>query len=191
MNVWWVIFTLGFGIAFHLVLVILFWCVTIKSDDKLRCGGIWTNKYRHIADTTVSKTQISKVKKINLLDDHNQPESEQNDKITVAIRVRPLLSKDYGKDDVTIIGKDRWSIQIADGSHLVQSKYTQVFAGAENSQSQVYEFTKNAISEILNGYNWTIFAYGQTGSGKTYTMFGPQWQESAYTSAKNIEDYLK
>lgn len=28
-------------------------------------------------------------------------------------------------------------------------------------------------SDVLNGYNGTIFAYGQTGSGKTFTMYGP------------------
>lgn len=28
------------------------------------------------------------------------------------------------------------------------------------------------VSEVLNGYNGTIFTYGPTGSGKTYTMFG-------------------
>jgi hypothetical protein len=30
------------------------------------------------------------------------------------------------------------------------------------------------ISEVLEGFNGTIFAYGQTGSGKTHTMFGPE-----------------
>jgi kinesin family protein 11 len=28
------------------------------------------------------------------------------------------------------------------------------------------------VSEVLDGYNCTIFAYGQTGTGKTYTMEG-------------------
>ena len=27
-------------------------------------------------------------------------------------------------------------------------------------------------SDVLNGYNGTIFAYGQTSSGKTFTMYG-------------------
>jgi len=41
-------------------------------------------------------------------------------------------------------------------------------------QEIVYEKVgKDAIFDVLNGYNGTIFAYGQTGSGKTYTMFGP------------------
>jgi hypothetical protein len=30
----------------------------------------------------------------------------------------------------------------------------------------------NCNSDVLNGYNGTIFAYGQTGSGKSFTMFG-------------------
>lgn len=29
-------------------------------------------------------------------------------------------------------------------------------------------------TDVLDGYNGTIFVYGQTGSGKTYTMFGPE-----------------
>jgi kinesin family protein 5 len=42
------------------------------------------------------------------------------------------------------------------------------------SQESIYEKVgKEAINDVLNGYNGTIFAYGQTGSGKTYTMFGP------------------
>ena len=28
------------------------------------------------------------------------------------------------------------------------------------------------VSEVLDGFNCTIFAYGQTGTGKTYTMEG-------------------
>lgn len=28
------------------------------------------------------------------------------------------------------------------------------------------------VSDVLQGYNGTIFAYGPTGSGKTFTMFG-------------------
>ena len=28
------------------------------------------------------------------------------------------------------------------------------------------------ISQVMQGYNCTVFAYGQTGTGKTYTMEG-------------------
>jgi len=41
------------------------------------------------------------------------------------------------------------------------------------TQANVYEYAgKPLISEIMKGYNGTIFAYGQTGSGKTHTMQG-------------------
>ncbi len=45
--------------------------------------------------------------------------------------------------------------------------------GPEATQQAIYEKVgKEAIEDVLSGYNGTIFAYGQTGSGKTYTMFG-------------------
>lgn len=115
----------------------------------------------------------------------------QQDKVKVAVRVRPLLKKDFGKEDITIVGKDQTSIQITDGVHLVKSQYSQVFGGTYNTQEEIYGFAKGSVAEVLNGYNCTIFAYGQTGSGKTYTMFGPQWEQSANSSASNMEDFLR
>jgi len=42
-----------------------------------------------------------------------------------------------------------------------------------SSQETVYEYAGRPLaSEILKGYNGTVFAYGQTGSGKTFTMQG-------------------
>ncbi len=39
----------------------------------------------------------------------------------------------------------------------------------------VYDFCGTGmVSDVIEGYNGTIFAYGQTGSGKTHTMFGDQ-----------------
>ncbi|EAS04578.2 kinesin motor catalytic domain protein (macronuclear) [Tetrahymena thermophila SB210] len=41
------------------------------------------------------------------------------------------------------------------------------------SQHKIYEAVgRETITDVMNGYNGTIFAYGQTGSGKTYSMFG-------------------
>lgn len=56
----------------------------------------------------------------------------------------------------------------------VKKTYTfdRVF-GAESDQEVVFNsVAKNYISEMLQGYNCTVFAYGQTGTGKTYTMSG-------------------
>jgi type II secretory ATPase GspE/PulE/Tfp pilus assembly ATPase PilB-like protein len=40
------------------------------------------------------------------------------------------------------------------------------------------------ITNVLQGYNSTVFIYGMTGSGKTYTMFGNLGQSS---KAKDLE----
>lgn len=41
------------------------------------------------------------------------------------------------------------------------------------SQQAVFDLVgSETISDIMEGYNGTIFAYGQTGSGKTFTMYG-------------------
>ena len=41
------------------------------------------------------------------------------------------------------------------------------------TQDRLYkEVVSETISDILNGYNGTVFCYGQSGSGKTFTMFG-------------------
>lgn len=33
---------------------------------------------------------------------------------------------------------------------------------------------KSILTNVINGYNSTIFAYGQTGSGKTFTIEGKE-----------------
>ena len=51
-------------------------------------------------------------------------------------------------------------------------KFDQVFDPTA-SQSDVHQFCGSAmVTDVIDGYNGTIFAYGQTGSGKTHTMFG-------------------
>ncbi|EGF79223.1 hypothetical protein BATDEDRAFT_12340, partial [Batrachochytrium dendrobatidis JAM81] len=45
--------------------------------------------------------------------------------------------------------------------------------GPEVSQQELFdEVASGILSEVLMGYNCTIFAYGQTGTGKTHTMEG-------------------
>lgn len=64
-------------------------------------------------------------------------------------------------------------------TNIIRSQYDHVFEESEE-QASVYSFCKQAIQQVPNGFNTTIFAYGQTGSGKTYTMFGPNWNSDDY-----------
>ena len=39
-----------------------------------------------------------------------------------------------------------------------------------NVSYSMISFFSKSLSDVLSGYNGTIFAYGQTASGKTHTM---------------------
>jgi kinesin family protein 18/19 len=50
----------------------------------------------------------------------------------------------------------------------------------------VYEATSSClVSDVLMGYNATVFAYGATGSGKTHTMVGSPEQPGIMVRALN------
>jgi hypothetical protein len=50
----------------------------------------------------------------------------------------------------------------------------------------VYEATSSSlVSDVLMGYNATVFAYGATGSGKTHTMVGSPQQPGIMVRALN------
>lgn len=52
--------------------------------------------------------------------------------------------------------------------------------GPESKQSDVYHVVvAPLITEVLAGYNCTVFAYGQTGTGKTHTMIGDETPQSS------------
>ena len=62
---------------------------------------------------------------------------------------------------------------------------------AENSkQSDVYKAVVSPlVTQVMQGYNCTVFAYGQTGTGKTFTMEG-QTGTNIPIGKKTIEVYL-
>ena len=48
--------------------------------------------------------------------------------------------------------------------------YDYVF-NPNTTQDSVYDrIARPVVTDVLKGYNGTIFAYGQTGTGKTFTM---------------------
>jgi len=107
--------------------------------------------------------------------------------ILVAVRVRPLSSKEQ-----TISNYE--TIRVLDGKVVVlldpsnQFDANDVFRNHRNKEKQyAFDFafdsksdtvdvfentTKFLIPGVMNGFNSTIFAYGATGAGKTHTMLG-------------------
>merc|ERR1711988_341522 len=95
-------------------------------------------------------------------------------KIRVYVRVRPMSTKEKGRDCKEVVtkeGKNGLQLKMSDTSKAYD--FDQVFAGLQdNTQEDIFRDTKHLVMSVIDGYNVCIFAYGQTGSGKTYTMIG-------------------
>uniref|UniRef100_A0A0A9X3R0 Kinesin-like protein n=3 Tax=Lygus hesperus TaxID=30085 RepID=A0A0A9X3R0_LYGHE len=94
------------------------------------------------------------------------------DSIRVVCRFRPLNDSEEKAGSKFIVkfpsGGEENCISIGGKVYL----FDKVFK-PNASQEKVYnEAAKSIVSDVLCGYNGTIFAYGQTSSGKTHTMEG-------------------
>eukprot|EP01105_Mastigella_eilhardi_P022146 TRINITY_DN5430_c0_g1_i2.p1 TRINITY_DN5430_c0_g1~~TRINITY_DN5430_c0_g1_i2.p1 ORF type:complete len:987 (-),score=297.86 TRINITY_DN5430_c0_g1_i2:53-2845(-) len=80
-------------------------------------------------------------------------------------------------------GNDKLKISITDEGKTVlleepgvsshKFHFDKIF-NPDTAQEAVYEAVgRPVVTDVLNGFNGTIFTYGQTGSGKTFTMMGP------------------
>jgi kinesin family protein 5 len=100
---------------------------------------------------------------------------KRNTNIKVIARFRPLIpiEKDFGEETpLKFEFPNENTVLVPQGETYEPYVCDRVFSSS-SSQEEVYEFTGfPTVSDVLEGYNGTIFAYGQTGSGKTYTMMG-------------------
>ncbi|KFP11454.1 Kinesin-like KIF27, partial [Egretta garzetta] len=89
--------------------------------------------------------------------------------VKVAVRIRPLLSKEVLHNHQVCVRLVPNTQQIIIGKDRV---FTFDFVFGKNStQEEVYTVCiKPLLVSLTEGYNATVFAYGQTGSGKTYTI---------------------
>lgn len=99
--------------------------------------------------------------------------------IKVVVRVRPLNTKERVSNPVVKILTDE-DLVFDPLNPLVPTKKTKnlpfnfdrVF-GTDGSNYDVFaDTTEDFASQLLEGYNCSVFAYGATGSGKTHTMLG-------------------
>eukprot|EP00928_Gymnodinium_smaydae_P074362 TRINITY_DN5741_c0_g2_i1.p1 TRINITY_DN5741_c0_g2~~TRINITY_DN5741_c0_g2_i1.p1 ORF type:complete len:1176 (-),score=203.57 TRINITY_DN5741_c0_g2_i1:156-3683(-) len=104
---------------------------------------------------------------------------EIQDKVCVAVRVRPLSQKELregGKSSVDV-SASQVTLTVDVKQPPMRYNFDNVFdSGA--SQEQVYKsLGLPLLDRALEGYNCTVFAYGQTGAGKTHTMLNHQEDE--------------
>ena len=106
-----------------------------------------------------------------LMSQSMMPRGEGDCRAQVAVRVRPLNSKDPPDDPgiVTIRPEDGLVIvEESDGRRAKEFPFDHILG---YSQPEVYEkIGQPLLADSYLGFNTCLFAYGQTGSGKTYSM---------------------
>lgn len=100
--------------------------------------------------------------------------SDVGQKVTVAVRYRPLSPDELAKEEISIVTSDDTSIELQDPSSEEKKKFTFDHVYSDKvSQTKVFgDIAQPIVEQATKGFNGTIFAYGQTGSGKTYTISG-------------------
>lgn len=128
------------------------------------------------------------------------------DSIKVVCRFRPLNDSEEKAGSKFVVkfpsGGEENCISIAGKVYL----FDKVFKPNATQEKVYNEAAKSIVSDVLAGYNGTIFAYGQTSSGKTHTMEGvigdPQRQgiiprivndifNHIYAMEENLEFHIK
>ena len=110
-----------------------------------------------------------------------QEPHKRNTNIKVVGRFRPLIEieKEFGEESLVQLSfPNENTVLIPQGNNYEHYTCDRMFTSS-STQEQVYDFIGYpTVSDVLEGYNGTIFAYGQTGSGKTYTMMGNLYNNS-------------
>uniref|UniRef100_A0A8D8KYK6 Kinesin-like protein n=1 Tax=Culex pipiens TaxID=7175 RepID=A0A8D8KYK6_CULPI len=94
------------------------------------------------------------------------------DSIKVVCRFRPLNDSEERAGSKFVVkfpsGQEENCLSIGGKVYL----FDKVFKPNATQEKVYNEAAKSIVSDVLAGYNGTIFAYGQTSSGKTHTMEG-------------------
>lgn len=96
--------------------------------------------------------------------------SAQN--VRVFCRFRPMNAREAEeKSHVKFVSPT--SLQVPSGAKEPHTfMFDRVFPPTSTQEETFSHTAEPLVSELMSGYNCTVFAYGQTGSGKTHTMMG-------------------
>ena len=98
--------------------------------------------------------------------------------VQVVVRMRPLNDREKKGNTLPVVtaSTEKKEVVVIKGAGNRQQRTTYNFdnvLGTLSSQEEVFQQTiAPVISDVLGGFECTMFAYGQTGTGKTHTMEG-------------------
>nr|GMD56729.1 kinesin-like protein KIN-8B isoform X1 [Ipomoea batatas] len=131
------------------------------------------------------------------------PASRKTTTLTVAVKCRPLMEREQGRNIVEVNNDNEVLVLDPDLSknyldriqnRTKERRYSFDHAFGPNSYNwDVYKRSiRPTVVGVIQGLNATIFAYGSTGSGKTYTMVGTQEDPGLMVlSLNSIFDLIK
>ncbi|KAK5417188.1 Kinesin-related motor protein [Exophiala xenobiotica] len=109
--------------------------------------------------------------------DFDQDHGEETN-INVVVRCRGRSEREVRENSGVVVsttGVRGKTVELSMGPNAISNKtyhFDKVFSPAADQAIIYEEVVAPILSEMLAGFNCTIFAYGQTGTGKTYTMSG-------------------
>ncbi|KAL4907714.1 kinesin-like protein bimC [Aspergillus multicolor] len=105
-------------------------------------------------------------------------EINEDTSIHVVVRCRGRNEREVKENSGVALqteGVKGQTVELSMGPNAVSNKtytFDKVFSAAADQVTVYEDVVLPIVTEMLAGYNCTIFAYGQTGTGKTYTMSG-------------------
>ena len=145
------------------------------------------NRHRPLpnAPTYPSSTVVEPSSHVQPQQQIQQPLLGGQSNMLVCVRVRPLMSHDRTKKEVTRVLDSRVVIildpnKVHEKDDILRAKrsrekryaFDRVFKAGDDNNTVYQNTTRYLLAGVLEGYNATVFAYGNTGAGKTHTMIG-------------------
>lgn len=107
-----------------------------------------------------------------------EQDDEFSTNINVVVRCRGRNDREVRENSGVVVstaGVKNKTVELSMGLNALSNKtyqFDRVFSPAADQAIIFDDVVAPILSEMLTGFNCTIFAYGQTGTGKTYTMSG-------------------
>lgn len=152
-------------------------CSPAKANKRVPKKQILESVRSNMSNNAKAQTDASEIsiKVIVRVRPHNERELQDNSKTVIeTVDDRMLIFDPKEKEtpfffhNVAQRGRDMLKKQ---NKHL-QFIFDRIFDQTSTNADVFEGSTKSLISNLLDGYNCSVFAYGATGAGKTHTMLG-------------------